>query len=270
MHGEKAGELAGKVAVITGSSRGIGRGIAIELAKAGCDVLLTARDATALGRVADEIHSLGRKAVAYAADLTATDAPGNLVRAATNAFGRLDILINNAGNNRRGNFLELTEQDWADGFGLKFFAHTRLCRAAWPLLKTAQGSIVFIAGVGARAPVSDYTIGASVVGASLSFMKALADFGKQDGIQVNAVNPGSVKTDRFRSRLGRVMKKTGLTGDAAEEHHRRELDITRFGTPEDIAGMVSFIVSPRGRWLQGAAIDMDGGQIDPLRMSRYD
>jgi 3-oxoacyl-[acyl-carrier protein] reductase len=267
---EKVGELAGKVALITGSSRGIGRGIALELARAGCDVLLTARDATALSRVADEIHSLGRKAVAYTADLTSTDAPVNLVLAVTSAFGRLDILINNAGNNKRGSFLELTEQDWADGFDLKFFAHTRLCRAAWPLLKTAQGSIVFIAGVGARAPVSDYTIGASVVGASLSFMKALADFGKQDGIQVNAVNPGSVNTDRFRSRLGRVMKKTGLTEEAAEEHHRRELDITRFGTPEDIAGMVSFIVSPRGRWLQGAAIDMDGGQIDPLRMSRYD
>jgi len=267
---DKIGELSGKVALITGSSRGIGRGIALELATAGCDVMLTARDATALGRVADEVRSLGRKVAIYTVDLTAIAAPANLVHAVTNTFGRLDVLINNAGANKRGNFLELTEQDWADGFDLKFFAHMRLCRVAWPLLKAAQGSIVFIAGVGARAPVSDYTIGASVVGASLSFMKALADFGKQDGIQVNAVNPGSVKTDRFRSRLGRVMKKTGLTEEAAEEHHRRELDITRFGTPEDIAGMVSFIVSPRGRWLHGAAIDMDGGQIDPLRMARYD
>ena len=267
---DRVGELAGKVALITGSSRGIGRGIALELAEAGCDVMLTARDATALGHVADEIRSLGRKAAVYAADLTLIGAPANIVHAVSNTFGRLDVLINNAGANKRGNFLELSEQDWADGFDLKFFAHTRLCREAWPLLKAAQGSIVFIAGVGARAPVSDYTIGASVVGAGLSFMKALADFAKQDGVQVNAVNPGSVKTDRFRSRLGRVMEKTGLTEKAAEEHHRRELDITRFGTPEDIAGMVSFIVSPRGRWLQGAAIDMDGGQIDPLRMSRYD
>jgi 3-oxoacyl-[acyl-carrier protein] reductase len=267
---EKIGELVGKVALITGSSRGIGRGIALELAAAGCDVMLTARDAIALGRVADEIRLLGRRATIYAADLTAIAASGDLVRALTNTFGRLDILVNNAGANKRGNFLELSEQDWAGGFDLKFFAHVRLCRAAWPLLKAARGSVVFIAGVGARAPVSDYTIGASVVGASLSFMKALSDFGKQDGVQVNAVNPGSVKTDRFRSRLGRVMKKTGLTEEAAEEHHRRELDITRFGTPDDIAGFVSFIVSPRARWLQGAAIDMDGGQIDPLRMSRYD
>lgn len=263
-------ELSGKVALITGASRGIGRGIALELAADGCNVMLTARDQDALGRVADEIRALGRKAAIYATDLTDSAAPIGLVEAVTEQFGRLDILINNAGANKRGHFLELTEQDWIDGFGLKFFAHMRLCRAAWPLLKAAHGSVVFIAGVGARAPVSDYTIGASVVGASLSFMKALADFGKNDGIQVNAVNPGSVKTDRFRQRLGHVMNKTGLNEEAAEEHHRRELDITRFGTPEDIAGMVSFIVSPRGRWLQGAAIDMDGGQIDPLRMSRYD
>jgi 3-oxoacyl-[acyl-carrier protein] reductase len=267
---DEIGELPGRVALITGSSRGIGRGIALALAAAGCDVMLTGRDTAALQGVAEEIRLLGRKSAIHATDLTAVDAPGNLVHAVTNAFGRLDVLINNAGANKRGNFLKLTEQDWADGFGLKFFAHVRLCRASWPLLKAAQGSIVFIAGVGARAPVADYTIGASVVGASLSFMKALADAGKQDGIQVNAVNPGSVKTDRFRSRLGHVMKKTGLMEEAAEEHHRRELDITRFGTPEDIAGMVSFIVSARGRWLQGAAIDMDGGQIDPLRMSRYD
>ncbi len=262
--------LTDKVALVTGSSRGIGRSIALELAGAGCDVMLTARDAKTLDSVAAEIRALGRKAAVYAADLTLEAEPAKLVEAVNREFGRLDILINNAGANKRGNFLELTEQDWSDCFNLKFFAHMRLCRAAWPLLKAAQGSIVFIAGVGARAPVSDYTIGAAVVGASVSFMKALADLGKHDGVQVNAVNPGSVKTDRFRHRLGKVMKKTGLGEEAATEHHRRELAITRFGTPEDIAGMVSFIVSPRGRWLQGSAIDMDGGQIEPLRMARYE
>lgn len=263
-------ELAGKVALITGASRGIGRGIALELASAGCDVMLTARNEKTLEAVAQDIRALGRQAAIHAADLTADTEPAGLIEALARDFGRLDILVNNAGGTRRGGFFAQTEQDWRDGFNLKFFAHVRLCRLAWPLLKTARGSVVFIEGVGARAPVADYMIGASVVGASLAFMKALADLGKHDGVQVNAVNPGSVKTDRFRHRLDIVMKKTGLDEAAALERHRRELDIVRFGTPQDIAALVHFVVSPRGRLLHGSAIDMDGGQSVPLRMSNYD
>ncbi len=263
-------ELTGKVALVTGASRGIGKGIALALAAAGCDVMLTARDAAALEKVAADIRALGRKAACHAADLTASGEPAALMQAHGRAFGRLDILINNAGAARRGSFFELTERDWSQGFDLKFFAHVRICRLAWPLLKTAQGSVVFISGIGARAPVADYMIGASVIGASLAFMKALADLGKRDGVQVNAVNPGSVTTDRFRHRLDIIMRKTGLDEASAVEHHRRELDITRFGSPEDVAGMVAFVVSPRGRLLHGTAIDMDGGQVAPLRMSVYD
>jgi 3-oxoacyl-[acyl-carrier protein] reductase len=130
--------------------------------------------------------------------------------------------------------------------------------------------VIAISGIGARAPVADYMIGASVIGASLAFMKALAEIGKRDGVQVNTDNPGSVQTDRFRHRLARIMAKTGLDEEAAIEHHRKELDVTRFGTPEDVAAFVRFVVSPRGRWIHGSALDIDGGQVDPLRMSRYD
>lgn len=263
-------ELSGKVALITGASRGIGRGSALELASAGCDVMLTARDGEALQNVAREVRSLGRKAAVCAIDLTAKAAPAAVLEALTRQFGRLDILVNNAGGARRGHFLTQPEQDWRDGFELKFFAHVWLCRSAWPLLKSAEGSVVFIEGIGAHAPVADYMIGATVIGAGLAFMRALADLGKRDGVQVNAVNPGSVATDRFRHRLDVIMRKTGLDEAAAIERHRRELDVTRFGTPEDIAGLVRFIVSPRGRLLHGAEIDMDGGQSVPLRMSDYD
>jgi 3-oxoacyl-[acyl-carrier protein] reductase len=263
-------DLSGKVALITGASRGIGKGIALELAAAGCDLLLTARDRNALLAVAEAARALGRKAEIHAADLCGKSEPDRLTELVRQRYGRLDILINNAGAARRGDFLALTDADWDAGFGLKFFAQVRLCRAIWPLLKNSRGSIVAIAGIGARAPVADYMIGSSVIGAQLAFMKALADIGKHDGVQVNTVNPGSVDTDRFRHRLGIIMRRTGLDEAAAIEHHRKELDITRFGRPEDVAGLVAFIVSPRGRWLHGAAIDMDGGQVDPLRMSRYD
>jgi 3-oxoacyl-[acyl-carrier protein] reductase len=263
-------DLHNKVALVTGASRGIGKSIALELATAGCDLLLTARDREALEATAQAVRSLGRRAEIHAADLRGEIEPARLASVAKDRFGRLDILVNNAGANRRGDFFTLSDADWAAGFDLKFFAQVRLCRAAWPLLKAAGGSIVAIAGIGGRAPVADYMIGSSVIGAQLAFMKALADLGKRDGVQVNSINPGSVDTDRFRHRLGIIMARTGLDEPAATEHHRRELNITRFGQPEDVAGLVAFIVSPRGRWLQGAAIDMDGGQVEPLRMSKYD
>jgi 3-oxoacyl-[acyl-carrier protein] reductase len=263
-------ELQGKVALVTGASRGIGKGIALELAGAGCELLLTARDNAALDGVAKEVRAAGCKCEVHAADLRDAAEPARLVDLARRRFGRLDILVNNAGAARRGEFFALADADWDAGFDLKFFAQVRLCRAAWPLLKDSGGSIVAIAGIGGRAPVADYMIGSSVIGAQLAFMKALADIGKRDGVQVNSINPGSVDTDRFRHRLGIVMAKTGLDEAAAIEHHRKELNITRFGQPEDVAGLVAFIVSARGRWLHGAAIDMDGGQVEPLRMSKYD
>jgi 3-oxoacyl-[acyl-carrier protein] reductase len=109
-----------------------------------------------------------------------------------------------------------------------------------------------------------------VIGAQVAFMKALADLGKRDGVQVNMVHPGSVDTDRFRGRLEKIRKHSGLDEAAAIEQHRKELNITRFGRPEDIAGLVAFVVGPRGRWLHGTGVEMDGGQVEPLRMSRYD
>jgi 3-oxoacyl-[acyl-carrier protein] reductase len=263
-------QLEGKTALITGGSRGIGRGIALALACGGCTVALTARDEAALGKVAAEIEAAGGKAHVIVADLLREGAANDVAQAVERKCGKLDILVNNAGAVRRGGFLQTPDKEWHDGFGLKFFAHVWLSRALWPLLKQSCGSVVFISGIGARAPVADYMIGAAVIGASLAFMGSLAELGKRDGVQVLTVNPGSVETDRFRHRLATIVKRTGLDEAAAKEHHRRELDITRFGTPADIGGLVAFAVSPHGRWLHGTTIDMDGGQVDPLRMSRYD
>lgn len=261
--------LKGKVALVTGASRGIGRAIALELATKGCHVAMTARDQAKLDGVAAEIRNRGGSATTYPLDLRPVEAANALANKVSRDLGRIDILVNNAGAVKRGSFFDLTEDVWQDGFALKFFAHVRLSRAVWPMLRGSKGSVVFISGIGARAPVADYMIGASVIGASLAFMRALADIGKEDGVQVLAINPGSVDTDRFRGRLEIIMRRTGLDEAAAKERHRRELDITRFGEPEDIAGLVSFVVSSRGRWLHGTSIDMDGGQWVPLRMSRY-
>src|SRR3954467_6434868 len=164
-------ELKDKMALVTGASRGIGRAIALELAQAGCNLMLTARDRDALAATAEAIRKLGRRAEIHAADLTGASEPERLAAAVRDAFGGLDILVNNAGAARRGDFFKLADTDWEQGFGLKFFAQVKLSRALWPLLKTRGGSVVAIAGIGARAPVADYMIGASVIGAQLAFMK---------------------------------------------------------------------------------------------------
>ncbi len=190
--------------------------------------------------------------------------PHGSSKRALQAAGRIDILVNNAGATKRGDFLQLNDEEWMDGYALKLFGAVRLTRAAWPHLKTAGGSVVNIAGVGGRTPGAQFTIGGSVNAALLSLTKALADLGVGDGVQVNAINPGSVRTDRLQKRLEAAAKEHGGDLDTAAARMVQQARITRFGEPEDIAGLVAFIVGPQGCWLQGALIDMDGGQTKTL------
>ncbi len=198
--------LSGKVALVTGASRGIGRGIALSLADEGCDLLLTGRDEAALKAVAAEIKAKGRKAAISVLDLRKEGAEKPLVEAVRREFGRLDILVNNAGATQRGDFFKLTNADWADGFALKFFAHVRLTREAWPMLKARRGSLVTIAGIGGKEPEAPFTIGSSVNAACVAFTKAMADIGKTDGVQVNSINPGRVETERLWRRFRETME----------------------------------------------------------------
>ena len=256
--------LAGKVALVTGSSRGIGRGIALAFAAQGCDLILAARDQPALEEVAASIRANGRKPIVVALDLRADDAPERLVQAARREFGGLDILVNNAGTTRRGDFFTLTDADWKEGFGLKFFAHVRLARVAWPLLKERKGALVTIGGTSGRKPHASFTIGSSVNAACAAFSKCLADLGKGDGVRVNCINPSLVETERQWRRIRAEVERTGEGEAAVRERLCRETGITRFGTVEDVADLVAFMVSARANWLHGATIDLDGGEIPVL------
>ncbi len=253
--------LSGKVALVTGSSRGIGRGIAVALAQEGCDLVLTGTDHAALMDAAAAATAHGRKATAVAIDLRKDIAPAALTEAALSAYGRLDILVNNAGTTKRGDFLTLTDADWQDGYALKFFAHVRLARTAWPLLKQSHGSLVTIGGTSGRVPTAGFTIGSSVNAACAAFSKALADLGKTDGVQVNCIHPSYVDTERFARRVKADMERTGKSEAEVREWHRQDIGIVRLGTTDDVANLVAFIVSPRGRWLHGATVDLDGGEV---------
>jgi NAD(P)-dependent dehydrogenase (short-subunit alcohol dehydrogenase family) len=251
--------LEGKIAIVTGASRGIGRAIALRLARDGATLVLTARTEADLAKVASEIKSSGGKATTVAGDLRDPGAPAALVTAALEAHGAIDIVVNNAGATKRGDFFELTDADWADGFALKFLGAVRLTRAAWPHLKARRGSVLNIIGAGGR-----ITIGGSVNGACLSFTKAVAEIGIRDGVQVNAINPGRVKTDRFQQTLAEEAVHHGGDLNAALQGIIRKSNIVRLGEPEDVANLAAFIVSPQSRYLQGSLIDLDGGQTKTI------
>lgn len=253
--------LVDKTAIITGASRGIGRAIAFRLAADGANVVLCARDTDRLSTAAAEI---GPAAAFLARDLREPSAPADLVRFTLEIFGRVDIVVNNAGATKRGDFLALTDDDWADGYALKLHGAVRLARAAWPHLHDSRGSLINIAGTGGRTPGAEFTIGGSVNAAVLSFTKALAETGLRDGVQVNAVNPGTVRTDRFAKRMETLAFERAVPLSDAETIFVREARVTRVGEPEDIAALVAFIVSPAGRFLQGSLIDMDGGATKTL------
>ena len=252
-------DLRGQAAIVTGSSKGIGRAIAARLAQEGMDVAIAARDARQLQRVKSEIEGPGRRILIQVADLTDTGACATLVAAAAEAFGRIDLVVNNAGATKRGDFLELTDSDFAAGFELKFMAAVRISRAAWPHLMRNNGSIINIAGVGARAGNAEFTIGGSVNSAMLNLTKALADRGIKDGIRINAINPGSIVTDRLTLRIERAMAEHKISRDEAYDRLLAETGVARFGTVEEIASAVAFLASRHAAYFNGALIDIDGG-----------
>jgi len=256
--------LGGKVAIVTGSSRGIGRAIARRLAADGATCVLCAREPEALDAAAADIRQNGGAAEILSADLRDPAAPETLVSFALARSGRIDIVVNNAGATVRGDFRALTEAQWMDGYALKLFGAVRLCRAAWPHLEASAGSIVNIAGIGGRVPGPDFSIGGSVNAALMAVTKSLADLGIGTHVQVNAINPGSIRTDRLQKRLAALAADTGLSGADVERRFVEQAGATRIGEPADIAALVAFIVGPEGRFLQGALIDLDGGATKSL------
>lgn len=253
-------ELTGKVAIVTGASRGIGQSVAVELARYGAVILAAGRDEGALAKTSEAVRAAsGKPALIVAADLSEKDAPGRLIEEALKIYGRLDILVNNAGATKRGDFLELTDEDVQMGFDLKYHATVRSCRSAWPHLKASGGIIVNIAGVGAHTPDAEFTIGGPVNSALINFTKAIADRGLADGVRANLICPGHIVTDRLTTRITALAEKLGCGFDDAREKLRISYGITRFGNPDDIANAVVFLCSPMAAYIHGATINVDGG-----------
>ena len=248
-------EIKGRAAVVTGGSRGIGRGISLALAEAGADVAVNYRkDEKAAAEVIASVKEMGRKALALQGDVSNFDSAKDLMKQAYQAFGRIDILVNSAGIASRGNFVEKTEiEEWARVLSTNLFSVFYCSKAVLEYMHLRKkGSIVSISSIAAsllQPGHSPYAVAKAGVDA---FTKVLAKEEGRNGIRVNAIAPGIVKTD-----MGdRLMKAMG------DERLKTRLETTPLGRiayPEEIGNLTVFLVSDKAAYITGKVVQMDGG-----------
>ena len=246
------GLLDGKVALVTGGSRGIGRAIALRLGQEGADVAVCARNVEAAGEVASEIEGLGRKCLVRACDVADAEQAGALIASTIEELGQLDILVNNAGVTRDNLLMRMKEEDWDEVLAINLKGAFNCARAAVrPMLKARGGRIVNITsvvGLQGNAGQANYAASkAGLIGLTKSLARELAS----RGITANAVAPG-------------LVPETGMTGELAAEVQQQMLSavpLGRAGTPEDVAHAVAFLASGQAAYITGQVLAVDGGMV---------
>lgn len=249
------------VAVVTGASQGIGRATAIRLARDFSAIVLAARNRAALTETADEVKRAGAEPLICDLDLSQTEASDRLINTVLARFGRLDALLNIAGAVPQIDLFEMTDEQWHTGAELKLHGARRLTIRAWDALKAAQGSVVFMSGNAALHPSPAFVAVATINAAIIALARAFAEQGIEDGVQVNSIVPGAVMTDRRHSFLAKWAAIHHMTVEEAISQFPEQAHIKRFGEPEEIADLLAFLVSPSAKWMTGASLRMDGGEI---------
>ena len=254
----------GRVAIVTGASKGIGRQIAIELADAGADLLICARGRAALAVVAEEIRQRGRAVEAVSADVATAAGTAHVLEQARARFGRVDILVNNAGKGSPKRMLDLTDADWDQSFALNLMSAVRLSLGCVPMMRAQQGGrIINISSRVGRQPDPYFAPYAAAKAALINFTKNLANAFAKDQILCNCVVPGLVRTEAVEEA---ARQSAAASGKSVEEVfaatlRKRPIPVGRIGEPADIAGLVVFLASPRAAWITGSTFTVDGGIV---------
>ncbi|HEX5502882.1 MAG TPA: SDR family oxidoreductase [Thermomicrobiales bacterium] len=252
--------LAGAVAVVTGGSEGIGRAAAAALGREGARVVICARRAAELERAAGELAAeTGAEVVPVAADVSRAADVERVIGAAAGRFGRLDVLVNNAGTSAARPFASVTDEEWHDDLELKLFGAIRTCRLALPHLRRAGGSVINILNIGAKQPGAGSVPTSVSRAAGLALTKALSKEFAPDQVRVNAVLIGLVKSGQHE----RAWRAAG-GGQSLDEFYagmvrRRAIPLGRVGEAAEVGDLIAFLASPRAAYLTGVAINCDGG-----------
>jgi 3-oxoacyl-[acyl-carrier protein] reductase len=249
------------VAIVTGASSGIGKSTALRLSRDFSAIVLAAREGEKLAEVAEKVRSQGARALVIDIDLSLPTAAESVVKSTLVHFGRIDALVNVAGAVAGLDVFQMSDEQWDSGMALKFHGARRLTIRAWESLKASKGSVVFISGNAADMPKAGAAAVGSINAAIEALAKAFAERGLQDGVQVNSVSPGAVMTGRRLSMLEKAAAAKKVSVEEAKQQFLQQAGISRFGEPEEIADLMAFIVSPAARWMTGAVLRMDGGEV---------
>ena len=255
---------AKSVAIVTGASQGIGRATARRLARDFSVIVLVARNEKNLEGTAAEVRSQGAETMVCAVDLREPQSAKIIIEGTLERFGRIDALLNIAGAVPQIDLFQMTDAQWDDGMALKLNGARRLTVEAWDALKASKGSVVLMSGSAAFDPKPGNAAVAAINAAINALAKAFAEQGIKDGVQVNSVSPGAVMTGRRRSFFESWGPAHNLTMEEAIQEFPEKAGITRFGKPEEIGDLMSYLVSPAAKWMTGASVRMDGGEIKSI------
>lgn len=249
-------QLAGKVACVTGGSRGIGREIVLALATEGCRVAFCARNAAHVESLENSLRAAGHDALGVPADVAVDGGARHFLQLASARWSGLDLLVLNAGASFGGGLTETPTDDWKRTFEVNVFQLVDAIRASVPLMQQrGGGSIVIVSSISGRKPVQRRAQYAAAKAAAIHIARSLALELAPENIRVNAVSPGSILVpngtwDRFRNEHPQEF----------QDFVQRELPGGRLGSPEEVARVVLFLLSPQSSWINGADIPIDGGQ----------
>lgn len=253
--------LDGKIALVTGGSRGIGRATAVALAAEGARVAIAARERAALAEAARMIEAKsGHRPLAVVCDCTRPDEVAAMVRTAVEGLGGVDILVNSIGAAKGGDFLDLTERDWEESLALKLLGQIRCCREVLPVMRKRGGGVI-INVIGHRGKQPDgRALPAGVANAGLlNFTVGLAQEEARHGIRVVGVNPAPVETRRLEYVFETEARLLGVSVEEARRRWLAHVPLGRAATPEEIADVIVFLASARASFVTGTVVHADGG-----------
>jgi 3-oxoacyl-[acyl-carrier protein] reductase len=258
--------LKNKVALVAASSQGLGRAVAEELAAEGASLVLCAREPKTLAEVAATIadHS-GAHVLAVPADVTVTDDIKRVVDAGSERFGRIDILVTNAGGPPAGTFEQITREQWEDAMRLTLLSAIEFARQVLPGMKERRwGRILNITSIAVKQPVENLMLSNSLRAGLTGFARTLANEVAAEGITVNNIMPGYTRTERLEDLANMMAEKQGISPAEFRAKWEKEIPMGRLGEPREFAALATFLVSERASYITGTSIQVDGGWIRSL------